>query len=73
MTEARKWVGLQPIGTHHVHHFTTNKVVDSIDEMNTMEFDNVREEVVQEFLTLEMNFNKNQIKIHKTRLSNSAR
>ena len=22
MTEARKWVGLQPIGTHHVYHFT---------------------------------------------------
>ena len=73
MTEARKWVGLQPIGTHHVCHFTTNKVVDTIEEMNVIKFANAREEASQEFFTMEMNFLKNQIKIQDTKLSNSAR
>ena len=58
---------------NHVWHFAANKTIDSINDMNMIEFDNARNDAAYEFLKKEMNFNDREIKMFRSKLSNSTK
>ena len=73
MCEAKRWVGLIPITTNHVRKHSGMKDVDNIEDMNCIDFERARHDAAIEYLTLELNFKEDDMKINKTKLSNSRK
>jgi hypothetical protein len=69
VSEAKCKIGLYPISTANVRHFSSRKSITDVSEFNETEHDEARKDAVNEFLYEELKFKDNDIDIKSAKLA----